>query len=146
LEDGVAGDDPRDVTVKRFPTWGDAADLIDVLDVRPAGPLRYVTTVRSDPRRPVVEGSQILAQAVVAAGRHAPGRRAVSAHMVFLRAADAAEPLKLELEELAAGRTFTSLAVNVVQRGRRCASGTLLLDVTAPDTMRHADEPPPAAG
>ena len=29
------GDEERDVTVKRFPTWGDAAHLVDVMDVRP---------------------------------------------------------------------------------------------------------------
>ena len=34
LVDAVAGGDERDTTTKRFPTWGDAADLVDVLDVR----------------------------------------------------------------------------------------------------------------
>jgi acyl-CoA thioesterase-2 len=146
LEDAVEGDAPRDVTVKRFPTWGDASHLVDVLDVRPAGERSYVSVARGDERRPVVEGSQMLGQAIVAAGRHAPGRRAVSAHMVFMRAADAREPLRFDLDELSAGRTFTTLAVHVSQAGRRCASGTLLLDVTAPDRVRHAAAPPVVAG
>ncbi|HEY8524912.1 MAG TPA: acyl-CoA thioesterase domain-containing protein [Acidimicrobiales bacterium] len=146
LEDGRPGDDPRDVTVKRFPTWGDAADLIDIMDVRPAGEGTYVSVARSDGRRPVVEGSQMLGQAIVAAGRHAPGRRAVSAHMVFLRAADARQPLLFTLEELTAGRTFTTLSVTVSQRGRAVARGTLLLDATAPDVIRHAADPPDAPG
>ena len=55
------GDPERDVTIKRFPTWGDAADLVAVLDVQPDGAGRYVGAVRIDARRPVVEGSQILA-------------------------------------------------------------------------------------
>jgi acyl-CoA thioesterase/uncharacterized protein (DUF427 family) len=146
LEDGAAGDHPRDVTVKRFPTWGDAADLVDVLDVRPDGDGRYTGVARSDWRRPVVEGSQMLGQALVAAGRHAPGRRAVSAHMVFLRAADARLPLAFELDELSAGRTFTTLAAHVHQGGRRVAAGTLLLDAVAPDVIRHAAAPPDVAG
>ena len=75
LVDTVDGDDPRDVTVKRFPVWGDAADLIAVLD---AG------VVVHDEHRPVVEGSQLLGQTIVAAMRRAPDRRRVTAHMVFL--------------------------------------------------------------
>lgn len=118
--------------------WGDAAHLIDILDVRPRGDGRYESVWRTSPNRPVVEGSQMLAQAIVACARHAPGRRVVSAHMVFLRAADAAEGLCVELDELSGGRTFTSVAAKVLQRGRVCAGGTLLLDVTAPDVVRHA--------
>jgi acyl-CoA thioesterase II len=126
-------------TVKRFPTWGDAADLLAVLDVRPDGGLRYNCEARADWHRPVVEGSQMLGQAIVAAGRHAPGRRAVAASMVFTRAADAREPYAIELDEVSAGRTFTALAARAVQGGRTCAAGTLLLDATAPDVIRHAD-------
>lgn len=122
----------------RLPTWGDAADLIDVLDVRPDGDRRYVSVTRGESRRrSVVEGSQLLGQAIVACGRHAPGRRVVSAHVAFVRAADASAPLSFELEELSAGRTFTALAVRVTQAGRLCAGGTLLLDVTARDVVRH---------
>ena len=75
LIDGRDGDDPRDVTLKRFPTWGDAADLIDLLNVRPQPDGSYVSMTRDTSEglhRGVVEGSQMLAQAIVAAGRHAP--------------------------------------------------------------------------
>lgn len=124
--------------------WGDVADLLDILDVRPAGDLRYFSVTRGDSDgRSVVEGSQMLAQAVVAAGRHSPARRPVSAHMVFLRAASTESPLEFGLTELSAGRTFTALRVDVGQEGRLRASGTLLLDATAPDVVRHSVEPPP---
>jgi acyl-CoA thioesterase II len=126
--------------------WGTAADLIDVLDVRPAGERRYVSTARADERRPVVEGGQILAQAIVAAGRHAPGRRAVSAHMVFARAADATKALAFDLDEISVGKTFTALCAHASQGDRRCASGTLLLDATAPDVVRHCPDGPQVAG
>ena len=83
-----------DATI-RFPNWGDAADLVAVLDVRPLGDGAYEGVVRGWwARRPVVEGSQMLGQAIVAAARHAPGRRVVSAHMVFFRAADPRRPLR----------------------------------------------------
>ena len=135
-----AGDDERDVTTKRFPTWGDAADLIDVIDVRPDGEARYVSAARSDWRRPVVEGSQMLGQAIVAAGRARAGppgrcrRRWSSPAPPTPRA-----PYALELDTVSGGRTFTALGVRATQGERTCAAGTLLLDVTAPDVIRHAD-------
>ncbi len=148
VTDEVAEDEPRDVTHKRFPTWGDAADLVDVMDVRPTddGNRTFVTVARSDERRPVVEGSQMLGQAIVAAGRYAEGRRVVSASMIFLRAADAHQPLRLELEELSSGRTFSGLAVKVFEGVRLCAAGTVLLDVPSDDVIRHASEGPDVAG
>ncbi len=146
IVDGRKGDDARDVTVKQFPTWGDAADLINLLDVRPDGGLSFTSVARSDGRRPVVEGSQMLAQAIVAAGRHAAGRRVVSATMIFLRPADARRPLSFELEEVSAGKVFSGLSVDVLHDTRRCALGTLLLNLTSPDVIRHAVDPPPVAG
>jgi acyl-CoA thioesterase II len=146
LVDAQPGDDERDVTTKRFPIWGDATDLVDVMDVRPDGDGRFVSAARSDWRRPVIEGSQILGQAIVAASRHAPGRRAVSASMVFTRAADARRPYHLELDPVAEGRTFTALGARATQAGRVCAAGTLLLDVTAADVIRHAEPMPDVTG
>jgi acyl-CoA thioesterase len=130
LVDTVEGDDPRALTVKRFPTWGDATDLIAVLDTG---------AVVADRKRPVVEGSQLLAQTIVQAMRHAPDRRAVSAHMVFLRAAGSNEPVAITLETLTSGRTFSAFGARVEQRDRLCASGTALLGVAATDVVRHAE-------
>jgi acyl-CoA thioesterase II len=144
--DAVAGEDDRDSTVKAFPTWGDAAHLIDMLDLRQTGDLSWEGVARTDGRRPVVEGSQMLGQTIVAAMRHAPGRRVVSAHMLFLRGADAGRPLDFELAELSAGRTFTGVSAQVRQGSRRCAAGTLLLDTMSPPLMRHAAEAPDVPG
>jgi acyl-CoA thioesterase len=146
LVDGVDGDDPRDVTVKQFPVWGEASHLIGILDVGQVGDGRYRSVVRTSHRRPVVEGSQMLAQAIVAAGRLAPGRRAVSGHMIFHRAADAGRPLDLALDMINHGRTFTSLGVGVSQGDRLCAAGSLLLDVTAEDVVVHRCPAPVVAG
>jgi acyl-CoA thioesterase II len=147
LIDGRPGDPARDVTVKRFPNWGDAAHLIDLLDVRRRDEHHYVGATRADWRRPVVEGSQMLGQAIVAASRYSHGRRPVSAHMVFTRAADSRRPLDVELDEVAHGRTVTALTVRIGQdENRPCATGTILLDVTAPDVIRHAVAPPDGPG
>ena len=146
IVDAEAGDDPRDVTTVRFPHWGDAADLIEVIDVQPVGDGRYRGEARSDWRRPVVEGSQILGQAIVAASRSYPGRRVVAASMTFTRAADARAPYAIGLDEVTAGRTFTALRAEATQGDRTCAFGTLLLDATAPDVVRHADPAPDVPG
>jgi acyl-CoA thioesterase II len=140
--DGDPGSDSR----KRFPTWGDTADLVDLMDVRPDGPGRYVSTAHSDGRRPVVEGSQMLGQAIIAAGRELPDRRVVSAHMMFLRGADARRPLLFELSDHSRGRTFAGMAARVLQDDRCCAAGTLLLDATAPAIVTHTVEAPDVPG
>jgi acyl-CoA thioesterase-2 len=144
--DDMGRSDGRDTTLKRFPTWGDLDDVLDVMNVRPAGPGRFESVTRSERNRPVVEGSQMLGQAVMAAAKLAPGRRVVSAHMVFIRVASTEEPLRFLTEELSSGRTMTTVRVDVVQGDRRCASGTLLLDRTAPDVIRHSPPPPACAG
>jgi acyl-CoA thioesterase len=146
VEDGAPGDDPRDVTVKRFPTWGDAADLVAVMDVAPNEDGSWSSVARAMPDRPVVEGSQMLGQAIVAASRVLPGRRVASAHLAFVRAADARQPLRFVLDEVSTGRSFGSFAVRVEQNGRACAAGTVLLGVPADDVIVHADPMPDVPG
>lgn len=144
--DGGGDDDPRDVTVKRFPTWGDAGDLIAVMDVVPNDDGSWSGVARAMPERPVVEGSQMLGQAIVAAMRAQPDRRVVSAHMVFARAADARQPLRFVLDAVSAGRSFGSFAARVEQHGRPCAVGTLLLGVPSDDVIVHGEAMPSVAG
>ena len=149
LVDGSANEPERDRTVKRFPTWGDAAHLIDMLNVRPNPDGGYISVTRDNAanrHRGVVEASQMLAQSIVAAGRHSPGRRVVSASMVFMRAANTVDPLHIELTELSNGRSMTTLAPQVRQAGKLCASGIMLLDVTAKDVIRHAAAAPETKG
>ncbi|HEX4865483.1 MAG TPA: acyl-CoA thioesterase domain-containing protein [Acidimicrobiales bacterium] len=135
-----------DLTGELVPIWGDASLLIDILDVRPSPDGSYTSLTRAGGSRSVVEGSQMLGQAIVAAGRHCPGRRVVSAHMVFVRTAADTEPLTFALTDLSSGRTFSSLRVEVTQGDRLCASGNLLLDRTADDVIRHQVEPPEVPG
>jgi acyl-CoA thioesterase-2 len=146
IVDTVNGDEKRDITTKRFPNWGDAAQLIDILDVQPQSENRYRSDVRADWRRPIVEGSQILGQTIVAASRHAPGRRVASASMLFVRSADATAPYDIELDPVTDGRTFSSLRAAATQGDRTAAFGTVLLDTIAPDVIRHVDPAPDTAG
>jgi len=66
--------------------------------------------------------------------------------MVFMRAANTSEPLRIQLDELSSGRNFTTLTPRVLQSGKLCASGIMRLDVTAPDVIRHAAAAPDTPG
>jgi acyl-CoA thioesterase len=66
--------------------------------------------------------------------------------MAFARAADTDRPLQFDVDVVTAGRTFTILTAHVSQGGRPCAVGTVLLDTTADDLVRHAVPAPCVAG
>jgi acyl-CoA thioesterase len=131
------------------PPTAQHADFVDVLNVRPEDESTFVGVPREDSahhQRAVVEGSQMLAQAIVAAGRRAPGRRVVHASMVFMRPVSTTEPLRIHLEGLSRGRNFITLAPQIRQADKLCASGIMLLDAMAPDVIRHATAMPSIAG
>lgn len=128
------------------PAWGTAADLAALLDVQPDGSGAWVGQARPGGHRGIVEGSQLLGQAIVAAMRATGGRRVVHGSIVLPRPADNAEPVPVELEEISNGKSFSTFAYRAVQHGRVCGLGTLLLDATAPDLIRHADDLPSVGG
>ena len=128
-------DDERDVTVSRVPTWGDAHDLVQLIDVQSNGPGRFVGPPYRDKTRNVVEGGQFLAQAIVAASKTLPEQRVTSAYMTFPKSASFDAPIDLTVEQLRAGRTFSTLAIKAEQNGALCSPGLVLMDAGAPDTI-----------
>jgi acyl-CoA thioesterase len=116
--------------------------MLAIFDVEPTGEGRY-TGVSDGGGRRVVDGSQLLAQAIVACSKTFPNHTARSAHAVFLRVTDDEHPLEFEVDVIHGGRTFASAVVAVVQGGRRCASVTVLMDVEHPDVIRHGAALPP---
>lgn len=154
--------EPGHEVAYRMPAWGDAADLLRLLDVTPAGEGRFTSPPYPDPpvgtfipqlrdknARVVVEGGQLLGESIVAASKSVPGQRVISASMSFTRAArfDAAHEVAVEV--LRRGRGFSTLETRTTQAGKLCSAGILLLDAGAPDTIRGAvempDVPPPDA-
>ncbi len=99
-----------------------------------------------DQPRQLVEGSQILGQAIVAARRAESDRFVKSAHLVFARPASIEAPVELRLETIASGRSFSSVGVKAVQGERLCAQGVVLLDTDAPDCIRHDPSLPLVSG
>jgi acyl-CoA thioesterase len=97
--------------------------------------------------RQVVDGSQILAQSLVAASKALPGRTVRSAHALFVAAASPAKPLEFTVTPVRAGRSFASATVMVSQGERTCTTATVLLDHLRPDVIRHDQwAGPPVAG
>ncbi len=125
------------------PEAGSSVDrMLEVFDVSPEGVNRYVGTSDGGNRR-VVDGSQLLAQAIVAASKEFPDHRVRSAHAMFTRAVDSEGQVVFDLDVVHRGRTFAGALVAVSQGDRRCASVNVLLDTAIPDVIRHAAVLPP---
>jgi acyl-CoA thioesterase len=120
--------------------------MIAIFDVSAVDATHYIGDSDGGGRQ-VVDGSQILAQSLVAAGKSLPGRTVRSAHALFVAVADPARPLEFTVTPVRAGRTFASATVTAAQGDRTCAISTVLLDHPQPDVIRHDRwTGPPVAG
>jgi acyl-CoA thioesterase-2 len=135
-------------SVNRFPVWGDQSDLLAILEPRPDGDADLVVPGYHERTRDVVEGGQLLGQAIVAAGRTIPEQRVTFASATFIRAARF-DDLALHVDPQRRGRTFSTIAVQTTQSDKLVASTLVLMDAGAPNTLAHTepmpDVPEPAA-
>jgi acyl-CoA thioesterase II len=138
--------DERAPVSTRFPDWGDARDLLGLIDVEPAGPGRFVGAPWPKTRRNVVEGGQLLGQAIVAASKTIPNQRVTSATMIFSKAASFDDPLDVGVEVVRGGRTFSTVEVRIGQAEQLRSIGILLMDAGAPDVVRGTAVMPDVPG
>lgn len=115
------------------------SDLLDLFDVQSDGTDRFIaqTPLAGADDRVVVEGSQVLAQAIVAAGKRFPEKSVRSAHAVFARAVVVGPPVELTIDVVAEGRTTATAVISAMQNGKRCITVTVLADVPSADVIRH---------
>ncbi|WP_422747747.1 acyl-CoA thioesterase [Mycobacterium sp. WMMD1722] len=115
------------------------ATLLDLFDARPVGDDHY--TADSGPaaadERQVVEGTQVLAQAIVAVAKRFEGKSVRSVHAVFARAVLAGPPVDLAVDVVAEGRSTATAVVTAAQNGKRCITVTVFTDVPSADVIRH---------
>jgi uncharacterized protein (DUF427 family)/acyl-CoA thioesterase len=130
----------------RFPTWGDASELVRLIDVAPTGDGRFVGPAYGDTSRNVVEGGQLLAEAIVAASKTVPGQRVTSASMIFAKAASFDAPVDIEVDVLRGGRTFSTVEVRINQDATLRSAGLILMDSGAPSVIHHATPMPDVPG
>jgi len=129
-----------------FPLWGDADELCRVIDVEPVSDGCFVGPAHGPTRRNVVEGGQLLGEAIVAASKVLPGQRVTSASMIFTKAASFDAPVDLTVEVLRRGRSFSSAEVRVSQHGVLRSAGIVLADSGAGDVMRDVERMPEVPG
>jgi len=127
-------------------SWGDLADLIRIIDLQPTAPGVFTAPTHLHAPRNVVEGSQMLAQAIVAASKAVPGKRAVSAHALFTRVARFDLPLDFHTEVLQAGQTFASVSVKAEQEGKLRCPALVLLDSGSSDFIKQQVAMPKVPG
>ena len=114
--------------------------LLDLFDVQPDGENRFIaeTGPAGEDERQVVEGSQVLAQAIVAVAKRFPEKSVRSVYAVFARAVMVgAGPVELEIDVLSEGRSTATAVVAAKQNGKRCITITVLADVPTGDVIRH---------
>ncbi|OBK22212.1 acyl-CoA thioesterase II [Mycobacterium asiaticum] len=113
--------------------------LLELFEVRPEGPDRYTaeTGLPGQDGRQVVEGTQVVAQAIVAVANRFQGKSVRSAHAVFARAVTVGPPIELVLDVVNEGRSTATAIVSALQNGKRCVIVTVLTDVPTGDVIRH---------
>jgi acyl-CoA thioesterase len=146
LIDRRPGPEDFEPTANAFPRWGDICDLLRQLDLERQGPDRFVAVPMGRQRRNVVEATQMVGQAVVAASRSVAGQRAVSAHITVIRSASFDVPLIFDVAVQHKGRTFAMATVSVHQNDKLVASCVILLDSGAPDLVRRQIAMPDTPG
>jgi acyl-CoA thioesterase len=113
--------------------------LLDLFDVRADAVDRFIadTGIAGQDGRQVVEGTQVVAQAIVAVAKRFPDKSVRSAHAVFSRAVTVGPIAELVIDVVHEGRSTATAIVAVQQNGRRCMSVTVLADVPTGDVIRH---------
>jgi acyl-CoA thioesterase-2 len=127
------------VTTESEQAHWSVAGLLDLFDARPDGDNRFVadTGIAAEDERQVVEGTQVLAQVIVAVAKRFTEKSVRSAHAVFARAVVVGPPVEFDIDVVAEGRSTATAVVSVTQNGRRAITVTTLLDVPSDDVIRH---------
>ena len=127
------------MTTESEQTHWSVAGLLELFDARADGPDRFTadTGIPAEDERQVVEGTQVLAQVIVAVAKRFPEKSVRSAHAVFARAVVVGPPVEFDIDVVAEGRSTATAVVSVSQNGRRAITVTTLLDVPSDDVIRH---------
>jgi len=114
-------------------------DLLDLFDVATDGTATIAapTGLAGSDDRQVVEGTQVLAQAIVAVAKRFPDKSVRAATAVFSRAVMVGAPVELGVDVFYEGRSTATAVVTAAQHGKRCITATVLADVPSQDVIRH---------
>ena len=121
------------------PTHWTVDRLLDLFEVEQVGPDRFIgqSGLADVDERQVVEGTQVLAQVIVAAAKRLGDKSIRSVHAVFARAVMVGAPVILDFQILAEGRSTATAVVTASQNDRACMTFTVFADVPSEDVIRH---------
>ncbi|MGA8545853.1 MAG: acyl-CoA thioesterase domain-containing protein [Mycobacterium sp.] len=127
------------MTTESEQTHWSVAGLLELFDARADGPDRFIaeTGIAGADERQVVEGTQVVAQVIVAVAKRFPDKSVRSVHAVFSRAVMVGPPVEFEFDVVHEGRSTATAVVFVKQNDRRCITVTALADVPSEDVIRH---------
>ena len=127
------------MTTESEQTHWSVTGLLDLFDVRAKAPDHFSgdTGIAGEDERQVVEGTQVLAQAIVAVAKRFADKSVRSVHAVFSRAVMAGQPVEFDIDVVHEGRSTATAVVGVQQNGRRCITVTAFADVPSADVIRH---------
>src|SRR5690606_20778644 len=91
--------------------------LEQLLDLQAIDSQRFTTRNHQESFRKTIFGGQVLAQALMAAGRTVRNRPVHSLHAYFLRAGNVDTPVEYWVENLRDGNSVSSRAVRAIQEG-----------------------------
>ncbi|MEE3852838.1 acyl-CoA thioesterase domain-containing protein [Gordonia sp. LSe1-13] len=113
--------------------------LLDLFDVTRTGTDQFTgeTGIEGEEGRVVVEGSQVLAQAIVAVAKRFADKSVRSAHAVFARAVTVGPPVEFDLDVVHEGRSVATAVVTATQNAKRCVTVTVMADVPTGDLITH---------
>lgn len=146
IEEPWTGDPAGYRRVRRFPAWGDQAELARLIDVHSTGPATFVGPAYGPTARNVVEGGQLLGQGIVASSKTVPDQRVVSGFMTFAKAVSFDQPVDVTTDVLRGGRSFSTVQVRIDQDGSFCSGGTFLLGQDVEDSIRGSAPMPEVVG
>jgi acyl-CoA thioesterase II len=127
------------VTTESEQTHWSVTGLLDLFDVRAKAADHFSgdTGIAGEDERQVVEGTQVLAQAIVAVAKRFADKSVRSVHAVFSRAVMVGQPVEFDIDVVHEGRSTATAVIGVQQNGRRCITVTAFADVPSADVIRH---------
>lgn len=122
--------------------------LLELFEPQPDGENRFIaqTGLAGADDRQVVEGTQVLAQVIVAAAKRFPDKSVRSVYAVFARVVLVGPPVELDIDIVSEGRSTATAVITASQNGKRCITVTVLADVPSGDVIRHHLPRPDVAG
>lgn len=123
-------------------------DIPSLLRLTPVSEKRYRVSNEGDPEvNTVVFGGQLMAQVIVAASAHSPGKAVKSLSVIFARAGRVDAETEIEVDTFHDGRAFASHTVTAWQDDRLCARASVLAAAPQDDLLHHQvgvpELPPP---